>query len=567
MEWKNLLTQDTQVVREQAPEEFEEQYSISDFEKDYQSIISSSAFRRLQDKTQVFPLDKSDFVRTRLTHSIEVSTLARQLGMMVTQNEFFRRRFAEEFELSKEERPNLLAEIPMVLSCAALLHDIGNPPFGHFGEFAIGNWFEEELESDKFTFRNEKIAERFAKHSYGRQMKSDLIHFEGNAQALRILTKIYNNSASYNINLSYSVINSLVKYPTDSVNYDSKSEDIRLHKFGYFFAEKGIFHEICEKTGTKMHDGFVRHPLAFLVESADDIAYVTADLEDALKKGLFSLDEFIDFYEQELEKIQDKKYKRYSKKLLDLLKCRMRLLSDKSKNGKNNDILENLFHKLRSQMDAESDADEREEFLDNILRELKSKVRADDKRNSESDLILFQKWMEYDVRRWLMYIVSYSFCKPQNAEKIIDGNYKLELFDDTFHQETIKILKKAMKKFVFNDIEILKLELSANKIISALMGDFIYAVIHWDEQQAENKGFEPSKAEQKLINIIPESYKNDYRNAVKKRMDAMKEDEEYDSNEFETEKLYLRFLMVTDFISGMTDSYAKNLYHELNGLE
>ena len=135
MEWKTLLSLQTQVTREAVPEDFKK-YPISDLEKDYNAIVSSSAFRRLQDKTQVFPLDKSDFVRTRLTHSLEVSTIARQLGIMITRNtagylpEIFRR-----------NEGGVNDKIPSVLSCAGLLHDLGNPPFGHFGEVVIGEWF------------------------------------------------------------------------------------------------------------------------------------------------------------------------------------------------------------------------------------------------------------------------------------------------------------------------------------------------------------------------------------------------------------------------------------------
>lgn len=147
MKWENLLSADTQVPRESEPEDFHK-YPMDDLEKDYKAIISSAAFRRLQDKTQVFPLDKSDFVRTRLTHSLEVSTIARQLGIMITQNttQFL----PEEFEV-KGQKNEFVEKIPVVLSCAGLLHDLGNPPFGHFGEVVIGEWFENELRKKIFA--------------------------------------------------------------------------------------------------------------------------------------------------------------------------------------------------------------------------------------------------------------------------------------------------------------------------------------------------------------------------------------------------------------------------------
>ena len=131
MDQKKLISTKTQIPRE-AESRYWADYPISDFEKDYESIITSAAFRRLQDKTQVFPLDQSDFVRTRLTHSLEVSTIAKQLGVMITQNKTHY--LPEVFK----ENVTLQHDIPLILSCAGLLHDLGNPPFGHFGEVIIG---------------------------------------------------------------------------------------------------------------------------------------------------------------------------------------------------------------------------------------------------------------------------------------------------------------------------------------------------------------------------------------------------------------------------------------------
>ena len=146
----------------------------------------------------------------------------------------------------------------------------------------------------------------------------------------------------------------------------------------------------------------------------------------------------------------------------------------------------------------------------------------------------------------MMYVVAYSFSK--NYKDIIAGNYKHDLFYEGFHSYSIQILKNVMAKFVFDSGEIVKLELSAHKILTALLSDFIRAVIHWESGDSQ---FQPTKTDFKLINIISENYKQDYLKA--------KTDDEYYN-------LYLRFLMVTDFISGMTDSYAKTLYQELNGI-
>lgn len=475
MEWNKLLSTNTKIRRKENPKEFEK-YPINDIEIDYEQIISSSAFRRLQDKTQVFPLDRSDFVRTRLTHSIEVSSIARQLGIMITKN-------TSEYCKDEFKSGDINVEsMPAVLACAGLLHDIGNPPFGHFGEVVIGDWFKNEL-NNNFTFKDKPIRDIL-----NEQMKKDLENFEGNAQALRILTKSHLNGND--INLSYSILNTLIKYPTDSVNFLSKDDDIKKHKLGYYYSENDTVEDICRNTGTEIDGEYVRHPLTFLLEAADDIAYATADLEDALKKGLFTLDQFVEYYESQVEEITDKNKKKYSNELLSHL---------------------------------------------NELRENTDK-------NAESDFNSFQKWICY-TKKWLMYVVAYRFSRSYN--EIMLGTFKRDLFYNTNHESTMKILKGAMKKFVFNDIEILKLELSAKKIIEAFLNDFIHAVIYWEE---DNEDIYMSKADKKYINIIPQSLRDEYINIESKDL---------------SERLYNKFMMVTDFISGMTDSYAKNLYQQL----
>lgn len=209
MEWAKLLSTEKLSSEPPEPDSFKE-YPINAFEKDYSRIVSSAAFRRLQDKTQVFPLDKSDFIRTRLTHSIEVSTIARQLGIMISKN-------TTPYKPTDIAVPEDAEAIASVLLCAGLLHDLGNPPFGHFGETVIGDWFKENL--DHVKYKGQPLRSWLSK-----QMIADLENFEGNAQALRILLKAKHGSS---LNLSKAIISTLVKYPTDSCSVDKGSADIR----------------------------------------------------------------------------------------------------------------------------------------------------------------------------------------------------------------------------------------------------------------------------------------------------------------------------------------------------
>lgn len=366
MNWEQLLSTETQVKREVEPEDFAK-YPMDDLEKDYKAIISSAAFRRLQDKTQVFPLDKSDFVRTRLTHSLEVSTIARQLGIMITRNATGY--LPDDFK-NKDGKDKLVEKIPEVLSCAGLLHDLGNPPFGHFGEVVIGDWFKNEFQKEEFCYKKIAIRELLTE-----QMQSDLKNFEGNAQALRILSKIRNKGKSHEINLTTGVIGALIKYPTDSLHVTNKKDpDIRRHKLGYYFAEQETFEKVSKETGTWIDEKNVaRHPLTFLMEAADDIAYSTADLEDALKKKMFSLKEFIAYFKGNLED------------------------------------------------------DEKAQLL---IKDLER--RLENVQDEESEMIAFQNWMDY-ARGWFMYCVTYSFSR--NYKSIMNGEFQRELMQGTFHEK------------------------------------------------------------------------------------------------------------------------------------
>lgn len=279
MEWKNLLCE----KRQSSSKGSNKNDLRNEFQKDYHRIICSASFRRLQDKTQVFPLDNSDFVRTRLTHSLEVASFAKSLGQTAFQ-------YLIDNNKDDELTPEIKEKVCSILECAGLLHDIGNPPFGHFGEDSIRNWFKTNL--SKIEYKGTSV-----ENNLNEQMKNDLYHFEGNAQALRLLTKLHYLVDENGMHLTYALLNTLIKYPVSSCEINKKSGNIKDKKMGYYFAEQELFEDITESTGAIN----CRYPLTYLLEAADDIAYHTADIEDAVKKGFIS-------YSQLLEELKSEKY-------------------------------------------------------------------------------------------------------------------------------------------------------------------------------------------------------------------------------------------------------------------
>ena len=255
----------------------------SEFEKDYHRIIGSASFRRLQDKTQVFPLDKSDFIRTRLTHSLEVSSFAKSLGQNIGENILV-------YKKDPSFTPRMKEDICSILQCAGLIHDIGNPPFGHFGEDTIREWFQKNL--PVMEYHGTPIDTILTP-----QMREDFYHFEGNAQALRLVSKLHFLVDENGMNLTYALLSTIIKYPVSSLEMNPKSGDIKDRKMGYYFADQEIFEDISKETGTNGK----RHPLTFILEAADDIAYKTADIEDAFVKGFLSYHKLL----EELTELQE----------------------------------------------------------------------------------------------------------------------------------------------------------------------------------------------------------------------------------------------------------------------
>ncbi|MBO4846212.1 MAG: deoxyguanosinetriphosphate triphosphohydrolase [Lachnospiraceae bacterium] len=444
----------------------------TEFEKDYHRIIGSAAFRRLQDKTQVFPLDKSDFIRTRLTHSLEVSSFARSLGQNVGEK-IIAGNIDPEFGVQQKE------DICAILQCAGLIHDIGNPPFGHFGETAIQDWFKENL--SKLTFKGKSVDSLLSE-----QMKQDFYNFEGNTQALRVVSKLHFLVDEHGMNLTKALLATIIKYPVSSLDIDKKSGNIKTKKMGYLYAEKDIFEDIQKSVGTNGS----RHPLTYLLEAADDIAYKTADIEDSIKKGCITYAQLVD----EL-------------KSLEIYK------DESSVYHKAIDMLEHKYEKA-----------------------VKNKVE-------KPDVYAVQNWV-ISIQGQMLFAASDSFIN--NYREIMDGTYRFDLFYGTEEEDIMDILGDIAYRYSFTSMPIYKLEIAADTIFKFLLDRFVEAVINYDTEE------KMSVVSTRVVALISDDYRRIYK--------------VFSEGKSEEEKLYLRLVLATDYICGMTDSFAKNLYQELNGI-
>lgn len=249
------------------------------FEVDYDRIIFSAAFRSLQDKTQVIPMSKTDFVHTRLTHSLEVSVVGRSIGRLVG------KKIIEKYPHLKEIHGYQANDFGAIVAAASLAHDIGNPPFGHSGEKAIGEYFS--------IGKGQKYKDQLTDKQW-----QDLIDFEGNANGFSVLTSS-RPGIEGSIRLTYAVLGAFMKYPKESLPKKPTS-NISDKKYGFFQTDKDFFKEVADELGLIPNKsgndiGFERHPLAYLVEAADDICYTIIDFEDGINLGLVSEDYALEY--------------------------------------------------------------------------------------------------------------------------------------------------------------------------------------------------------------------------------------------------------------------------------
>ena len=443
MNWDTLLS----AKRLSSASSLSEAAARSEFQRDYDRIIFSSPFRRLQNKTQVFPLPGSVFVHNRLTHSLEVASVGRSLGNTL----------AAELEKRKElANFDLFTMLGSIVSAACLAHDMGNPPFGHSGEKTISRYFAEG--------KGAVVEQQVSIDEW-----KDLTLFEGNANAFRVLTHQFNGRRKGGFALTYATLASLVKYP-----YGSDAATEGKQKYGYFSSERQTFEEIaCELGLIRLSDNparYCRHPLVFLVETADDICYQIMDVEDAHKLKILSTAETKDilmaFWDDDSE--ESTKFRSYT---------------------------ETIFAKV-------TDTNEQISFL-----------RA----------MLINKLVNESISVFMAHY-----------EEIMNG---------VFHAPLIGSLEgtlaKAMNncsalsvKRIYNHSSVVEVEIAGYHILSALLDEFIDATLKPKTHYAK-----------KILALLPEQF-------------ACPSDS----------SIYTKIQSVLDFISGMTDLYALELYRKIHGI-
>lgn len=522
MTWDRLLSEDRLRKSSQDMSNISEEKKIRDarnpFENDYMRIISSSAFRRLQDKAQVFPLERNDFVRTRLTHSLEVAAIAESIGISIEQ-------FLIDNDKIKEEDRR---KISRILSCVGLLHDIGNTPFGHYGEFSIQDYFKNLSKESRDNVKADKLNLVREYSNLSDEQKKDFEFFDGNAQAFRNITYLQSMQYDGGLNLTAATISALVKYPRSSTQGNLKSsENVSYKKFGYLDSEKELFDKVVKLTGIKDEEGnILRNPLVYLLEAADDIAYCVSDVEDGLKKGLLS----IEYLEKEIIEAIHKEYK-----------------------------IENINQAIYS---TDIDLSEDELFIHlknhgninlihiytymNIIKDYKYKYIIKSlvepiSFGHEKDYFKRCQMLRVAIQATMIQAVIKEFEKSYNL--IMNGIYEKDIIMESEVKELRKMFKNISIERIFNNKDVIKNELAGGRVIYKLLDLFVKAMTSDLDEHGKPKG----DREKRLYNLISENYRGIYEKETK-------------------HELYDRLQLVVDFISGMTDYYALDLYKHIQGV-
>jgi len=432
----------------------------AEFERDFDRAVFSTPVRRLQDKAQVFPLEPHDAVRTRLTHSLEVSSVARGLA----------RRAATWLHDQNTIEPEMDRAIEAIAATCGLIHDLGNPPFGHAGEDAIRSWFHRR---DQQAPLRERLSSD--------QQVQDFLKFEGNAQSLRLVTKLQVLADYTGLNLTFGTLSASGKYLASSDQADRTDQDRARKKPGYFTSEADIVKRIRDETGT----GDARNPICYLVEAADDIVYLAADVEDAVKKGVLSW----------------------------------------------SDVEAALTEAMGTSVKAALDTQQRilKAGRPTVPLDLEDDIRATAFRTGAIGVMINAAFQVFQ----------------ENYGSIMEGRYRGALLHDSEAKDLEKCLRTLGTTRIYATRSTLTLELMGREVINDLMDLF------WEGAESiPTYGMpKPTTFAGKAAALFSPNYRRVFQHFAKERTDLPEH--------------YHRFQLVTDYICGMTDSFAKRLHSEL----
>lgn len=450
----------------------------TEIERDYDRILFSTPVRRLADKTQVFPLDKNDSVRNRLTHSHEVSNLARSIGtaLVISNKKIF-------------SDDNCIRNIPALLAAVGLIHDLGNPPFGHQGEAAIRTWFKK----NKSMF---KMDEKYL---------NDFINFDGNAQTIRLSTRLQLINDGYGLDLTYATLASMMKYTVSSSEINK--EICCQKKHGFFQVDKTKCKEILEHVGLRLG---LRHPMAYIMEACDDIAYASIDIEDCVKKGLASFNDVVEYLERE--------------------------------NASGDELVSKVVKSSREKY---------KEYADYGLSPF------------EHDDISTQRFRVYAIAE-MVTAVNEFLCDEENLNNIFSGGMKNPILESSPAAELRRLMGKFTKEYAFGNKTVLELELKGYNTITELLNIFWFSI---SQASSDDKGVD-KKAHpfaRYVYSRISENYRRVFENPLENEGDLPLD---YRRCLLMTDMISgmtdnFAFTMLSEFKALMTDETIK-LIHDSN---
>ncbi|CAI0968019.1 dGTPase [Serratia entomophila] len=476
---------------------------IKRFESDRGRIINSAAIRRLQQKTQVFPLERNAAVRSRLTHSMEVQ----QVGRYIAKEIFYA--LHNSGKLADYGLTQLQSSVESVVEMACLMHDIGNPPFGHFGEAAINNWFDKRL--DTASCGSEPQSQDLCTPIFLRlkegetdlnrlrsKVRRDLAHFEGNAQAIRLVHTLLR------LNLTYAQIACVLKYTLPAYATEKvPSHSYLTKKPGFYLAEEDFVATLRQALGM---DEFARFPLTYIMEAADDISYCIADLDDAVEKDIFSVYQLYDY------------------------------LKAAWGEGEPGDLFDKVVGSAFNKM-----------------------IRCPEKRRNDN---VFFMTLRVNTVGELVPHAAMRFV--DNLDAIYHGHFNEALLEgDSPAKRLLGIFKQVALKRVFNHPEVEQLELQGYRVISGLLDIYspLLAMPMVDfRQMVQEESHRGYPIETRLFHKLSSKHRLAYVEAT----DALRN---LPDDRQQIWEYYYRARFIQDYISGMTDNYAYDEYRRLMAAE